>query len=80
MAGRIDITGAVKTVDTTVTSAVVEAAGAVAGVEATEAEAGVRRGTTVAEAGAEEEVLAAADAVAAVDVTGGEQVGDAAAC
>ena len=41
----------------------------------------MRRGTTVAEAGAEEEVLAAADAVAAVDVTGGEEeMGVAVAC
>ena len=79
VAGRRDITGAVETVDTTVTLAVVEAAGAVAEAMgrrgATEAKAGVRSCVTVAETGE-----AAADAVAVADVTGGEEVGVAAAC
>ena len=85
VAGRRDMTGTVENVDT-VTLAVVVAAGAVAGVEATETEVVVRKGATEAEAGVRtgvnvaEAEEAAADAVAAADVTGGEEVGVAAAC
>ena len=49
VAGRIVITGVVGMADTNETVAIGEAA--VAGIEATEAEAGVMRGATVAEAG-----------------------------
>ena len=75
-AERVDMIGALDGADTMVTVVMDEAAGTVAGLEATEAEAGGEIGATDAEAGrntgAETGVLAA-ETVAAEEFTGRER-------
>ena len=75
VAERVDIIGALVGADTTVTVAVLEAAGTVARVEAAEAEAGKEMGTTDAEAGRNtgaKAVVFAAETAAAEEITGEE--------
>ena len=76
VAERVDMIGALDGADTMVTVVVDEAAGTVAGLEATEAEAGVEMGAADAEAGRNTgagAVVLAAETVAAKEFTGRER-------
>ena len=76
VAERVDIIGALVGADTTVTVAMLEAAGTVARVEAAEAGAEREMGTTDAEAGRNtgaEVVALAAETAAAEEITGEEE-------
>ena len=70
VAGRVDIIGVEEMADTTVAVASEEAAGTVAGVGATEADAGVEEGATESEAG-----VVAAGTVAVEDFRADAEIG-----
>ena len=74
VAERVDMIGALDGADTMVTVVMDEAAGTVAGLEATEAEAGLEMGATDAEAGRNTGAgVHAAETVAAEEFTGRER-------